>query len=125
MGLVKGWHIEAVTSTPNMTFRSSNLLLWLLVGMGPGASAQTLGFARVNGEHPAARSANEARAQRREEVKREEALAGRRLTAEERAELREQLRHEWALRTESSQTAESQPPERLSPGSAQARTRRQ
>ena len=108
-----------------MTFRSSNVLLWLLLGIGSTASAQTLGFARANGEQQAARIANEARSQRREEVKREEALAGRRLTAEERAELRELLRHEWALRTESSQTAETQPAERLVPGSVPMRTRRQ
>jgi hypothetical protein len=108
-----------------MILRSSHLLLWLLVGMGASASAQTLGFASANGEQQAARVAKEARVQRREEIKREEALAGRRLTAEERAQLREQLRHEWALRTESSQTAETQPADRLAPGSAQTRTRRQ
>jgi hypothetical protein len=105
--------------------RTSNLLLWLLVGIGSSASAQTLGLARANGEQHAARIASEARAQRREEVRREEALAGRRLTAEERAELREQLRREWALRTESSQTAETQPAERLAPGSSMTRIRSQ
>ncbi|MDB5825916.1 MAG: hypothetical protein JWQ73_136 [Variovorax sp.] len=51
------------------------------------------------------------RASQREEVRREEAAAGRRLTAAELAELREQVRQQWAVRTEVVRSAESQPVE--------------
>ncbi len=40
------------------------------------------------------------RASQREEVRREETVAGRRLTAAELAELREQVRQQWAPRSE-------------------------
>ncbi|MDA7417471.1 hypothetical protein PGB34_13960 [Xenophilus arseniciresistens] len=38
------------------------------------------------------------RAAEHEQIQRDEAMAGRRLTAAERSELRAQLRHEWAQR---------------------------
>ncbi len=60
------------------------------------------------------------RASQREEVRREEAAAGRRLTAEERAELREQLRQQWLARPGVTHTAESQPAERIVPAPAQS-----
>jgi len=53
------------------------------------------------------------RASQREEVRREEATAGRRLTAAELAELRDQVRQQWAARTELIRSAESQPVERM------------
>ena len=37
------------------------------------------------------------RAQQRDDIRRQEAAAGRRLTAAERAELREQVRYQWLL----------------------------
>jgi len=107
---------------------SKSLLLCFLVAMSLGASAQTRGLVSAkaaNGDQRASHIANEARVPRREEVIREEALAGRRLTAEERAELRELLRREWASRTESSQTAETQPADRLAPGTASTPVRSQ
>lgn len=48
------------------------------------------------------------RAEQREEIRVDEAAAGRRLTPAERLELREQLRSQWAVRAEATQTAESQ-----------------
>ena len=56
---------------------------------------------------------NEHRASQREEVRREEAAAGRHLTAAELAQLREQVRQQWATRTEAIRFAESQPVERM------------
>jgi hypothetical protein len=53
------------------------------------------------------------RASQREEVRREEATAGRRLTAAELAELRDQVRQQWAARTELIRSVESQPVERM------------
>lgn len=53
------------------------------------------------------------RASQREEVRREEAAAGRHLTAAELAQLREQVRQQWATRTEAIRFAESQPVERM------------
>ena len=106
-------------------------LFWLLAGVGSAASAQSSGGVRIAGEPPAKIAAPVAA--RREEVRREEAFAGRRLTAEERAELREQLRRQWAAQVEISQTAqathaaqpaESQPAERIVPGPASARSQR-
>lgn len=55
------------------------------------------------------------RAAQRAEVQREEAIAGRRLTAAERLELREQLRRQWFASTGVRHSAESQPAERLMP----------
>lgn len=93
-------------------------LIWLLAGIGFAASAQPSGFIRVGGEqrHELRVALEAHRAARREEVRREEAMAGRRLTAEERAELREQLRRQWAAHGETAQTAESLPAERTVPG---------
>ena len=53
------------------------------------------------------------RSSQREEVRREEAVAGRRLTAAELAELREQVRQQWAARAEAIRSAEPQPVERM------------
>ena len=53
------------------------------------------------------------RASQREEVRREEAVAGRRLTAAELAQLREQVRQQWAAQTEAIRSAELQPVERI------------
>ncbi len=98
-------------------------VFWLLAAIGLAASAEPSGFTRAGSEQRTeVRLAVEAhRAARREEVRREEAMAGRRLTAEERAELREQLRRQWAAHGEmaqTEQTAQSRPPEHIAPGSA-------
>lgn len=55
------------------------------------------------------------RAATREEVQREEAAAGRRLTPAELAELRSQVREQWAPRQDVVRSAESQPAERIAP----------
>lgn len=47
------------------------------------------------------------RAEQREEIRQDEAVAGRRLTPAERAQLREQVRSQWPARTDATQTAES------------------
>lgn len=79
------------------------------------AMASPDGLTPVNqqrrGEMRAAVNAH--RASQREEVRREEAAAGRRLTAAELAQLREQVRQQWATRTEAIRFAESQPVERM------------
>ncbi len=53
------------------------------------------------------------RASQRETVRRGEANAGRRLTAAELAELREQVRQQWAARSEVARSSESQSVERM------------
>jgi hypothetical protein len=57
------------------------------------------------------------RAAQREEIRREEAMAGRRLTAAELFELRQQVRGQWALSAPGTllNSAESQPAERIAP----------
>ena len=90
------------------------------------ATAQSWGFVRVSDQQrDEVRKAVEAhRAAKREEVRRQEAAAGRRLTPAELAELRQQVRQQWVprpepvpeLRPELIHSAESQPAERLVPG---------
>lgn len=110
-----------------MKSRPSRIFICLLIGVGFTASAQQFGFMRTGADKHKTRAIAEARAHRQAEVRQEEAVAGRQLTAEERAELRDQLRREWASHTESSQTAESQPTERIlpGPGGTPMRVRRQ
>lgn len=89
------------------------------------APAEPWGFIRVTDQRRnEAREAVEAhRAAKREEVMRQEAAAGRRLTPAELAELRQQVRQQWIprpesraeLRSELIHSAESQPAERLVP----------
>jgi hypothetical protein len=55
------------------------------------------------------------RAATRDEVRREEAAAGRRLTPAELAQLRQQVRQNWSPRHEVAQSAESLPAERVMP----------
>lgn len=52
------------------------------------------------------------RASHREEVRREETQAGRRLTPAELAELREQVRQQWTPRSDVVRSADSTSPER-------------
>jgi hypothetical protein len=52
------------------------------------------------------------RTSQREEVRREETQAGRRLTAAELAEMREQVRQQWAPRSDAVHSAESTSAER-------------
>jgi len=47
------------------------------------------------------------RAAERAQISSDEAAAGRRLTPAERAELREQVRSQWSLRSDATQTADS------------------
>ena len=81
------------------------------------------GFVQVGGatRHEVRQAVQAHRAAQREEVQREEASAGRRLTPAELAELRSQVRQQWSPRydaphvntspaAEASQPAEPQPP---------------
>lgn len=79
--------------------------------------AGTPGFMTVADQRRAdVRDAVEAhRAATRDEVRREEAAAGRRLTPAELAELRQQVRQNWSPRHDVVQSAESQPAERVVP----------
>lgn len=101
-------------------------LICLLAGIGINAAAQQSDSlrARVGGGSELRSAAVAPMAIRREEARREEAIAGRRLTAEERADLRELLRRQWAEQTAVTRTAESLPAERIVPGSAQPRIQR-
>ncbi|MFT4267867.1 MAG: hypothetical protein QM586_11720 [Xenophilus sp.] len=69
------------------------------------AGAQGLGA----GE-PSRTELRHAVAEQGEQIRADEAMAGRRLTPAERAELRAQLRREWAARNEATQTAETVAP---------------
>jgi hypothetical protein len=103
-------------------------LFWLLASVAFAASAQSSGTVQAGAEQRANRELRGVIAAqvsaRREEVRREEAMAGRRLTAEERAELRAQLRRQWSSQGETAQTAQSQAAERSVTGSAMPRVRR-
>jgi hypothetical protein len=55
------------------------------------------------------------RAAMRAETQRGEAIAGRRLTPAELAELRQQVRQQWAPQQQVARSAESQPAERIVP----------
>jgi hypothetical protein len=87
----------------------------LLASLAFPVAAEPWGFMRVGDlRRNELRDAVEAhRASKREEVRREEAAAGRRLTAAELAELRQQVRQQWAPRQDVIQSAESQPAERM------------
>jgi hypothetical protein len=109
-------------------FLFASSLVLLLWGSLP-AAAEPWGFVRVGDQRRnELRDSVEAhRAAKREEVRRQEAAAGRRLTPAELAELRQQVRQQWVprpdhpapeLRTELIHSAESQPAERLVPGPA-------
>ena len=103
-------------------FLSSSVLL---LCCSLSAQAEPWGFIRVGDQRRSevrneVREAVEAhRAAKREEVRRVEAAAGRRLTPAELAELRQQVRQQWVPRQESRQeliqSAESQPAERMMP----------
>lgn len=87
-----------------LTLRTSPLLLaglWLPVCAAQGSWMQ-LSDQRRNELRGAVETH---RASQREEVRREETVAGRRLTAAELAELREQVRQQWAPRSEQVHTA--------------------
>ena len=79
------------------------------------AGAEPWGFLRVG--DPRRNEVREAvdahRAAKREEVRRQEAAAGRRLTAAELAQLRQQVRQQWTPRQDVVESAESQPAERV------------
>jgi hypothetical protein len=98
--------------------KSTVLTLSVLLSCVSGpAAAEPWGFLRVGDSRSnEMRDAVEAhRAAKREEVRRQEAAAGRRLTAAELAELRQQVRQQWTPRQEVVHSAESQPAERMTP----------
>jgi len=106
-------------------FLFASFLVLSLCGSLP-AAAEPLGLVRVGDkQRNELRDAVEAhRAAKREEVRRQEAAAGRRLTPAELAELRQQVRQQWVprpdpipvLRPEVIHSAESQAAERMVPG---------
>jgi hypothetical protein len=108
-----------------MKFILSSSTAALLLCASLPAPAESWGFVRVSDpRRDETRAAVEAhRAAKREEVMRQEAAAGRRLTPAELAELRQQVRQQWVprpeprpeLRSELIRSAESQPAERLVP----------
>jgi hypothetical protein len=110
----------------SILFASS--LVLLLCGSLPATAEPPWGFVRVSDQRRnEVRDAVEAhRAAKREEVRRQEAAAGRRLTPAELAELRQQVRQQWVprpepgpeFRSELVHSAESHPAERLVPAPA-------
>ena len=98
--------------------KSSVLALSVLLACSSvPAAAEPWGFLRVSDpRRNEVRDAVDAhRAAKREEVRRQEAAAGRRLTAAELAELRQQVRQQWTPRQDIVHSAESQPAERMTP----------
>lgn len=95
------------------------LSVWGAVGpanAAPGALVITVSDSR---RHQLRDAVDAHRASRRDEIRREEAAAGRRLTAAELAELRAQVRGQWPHLSEVVvDSAESQPAERIAPASA-------
>jgi hypothetical protein len=99
-------------------------LLAVLVFSACSVSWAATGLVQVGGatRHEVRQAVQAHRAAQREELQREEASAGRRLTPAELAELRSQVRQQWSPRydaphvsmpspaAEASQTAEPQPP---------------
>jgi hypothetical protein len=81
------------------------------------AWAGTFNFPKINDQ----RRIDSVEAQRTTtvaDVKRNEVAGGRRLTAAELAELRQQVRQQWSPRQEIAKSAESQPAERIVPAPA-------
>ena len=75
----------------------------MATSLSAAAAAQALGQDSPRRKAPATReqvreAVNAHRAAEQEQIQRDEALTGRRMTPAERAELREQLRQEWAQR---------------------------
>jgi len=56
------------------------------------------------------------RAQERDDIRRQEAEIGRRLTPAERAELREQVRYQWLLPSKATGTGKADPAPVVAPG---------
>ncbi|MGK6306330.1 hypothetical protein [Variovorax sp. DT-64] len=108
-----------------MKFILSSSTAALLLCASLPAAAEPWSFVRVSDpRRNEMRDAVDAhRAAKREEVMRQEAAAGRRLTPAELAELRQQVRQQWVPRPEPRpelgpeliRSAESQPAERLVP----------
>jgi hypothetical protein len=120
---VAQWLNPAPSFAMKFALRSSSILL---LCCSLSAAAEPWGFIRTSDQRRSevsseARQAVDAhRAAKREEVRRQEAAAGRRLTPAELAELRQQVRQQWVPRQEVrpaliQSSAESQPAERLAP----------
>jgi hypothetical protein len=85
--------------SPTIAMRRPLILLFSI------ALASPVGGAAGAGNAPSAEQVRQEvrravvthRAQQRDDIRRQEAAAGRRLTAAERAELREQVRYQWLL----------------------------
>lgn len=99
----------------------SSLLLLVL-----GGTLTALARAGAGDQAELRRAVEAHRLAERDQVRREDAYAGRRLSAQERAELREQLRREWALFAEptEAESAQSHAAERVPPGSVLPRNLR-
>jgi hypothetical protein len=79
--------------------------------------AGSFNFPRINDQRRID-SVNAQQSTKGADVKRNEVAGGRRLTAAELAELRQQVRQQWAPRQEIANSAESQPAERIVPAPA-------
>ncbi|RYF60619.1 MAG: hypothetical protein EOO29_47930 [Comamonadaceae bacterium] len=113
---------------PNRLVPPSLLLAMCLMATSISVSAmaqsQASGKEPLRSKAPATReqvrdAVNAHRAAEQEQIQRDEAMAGRRLTAAERSELREQLRQEWAQRATPVVAVQAVPPSTAS--NAQAR----
>ena len=117
-----------VTLPPRLSIMKSTVLALsaLLACLSVPAAAEPWGLLRVSDlRRNEVRDAVEAhRAAKREEVRRQEAAAGRRFTAAELAELRQQVRQQWTPRQEIVHSAESQPAERMATTPSSATTSR-
>lgn len=73
-----------------------------LPAVAQGAGPQVVAYRQGDAQPATREQVREAvmahRASEHEQIQRDEAMAGRRLTAAERSELRAQLRHEWSQR---------------------------
>lgn len=96
-------------SYPSMPLVSRSLFSFVLALGAALPLAASAEFLKVGGpRRDEVRAAVDAhRAAQRDEIRHDEAVAGRRLTPAERAQLREQVRSQWPARPDATQTAES------------------
>lgn len=101
-------HPLRVSRTLSLMRRAPSVLVLVAFAASPvwGATTGTVGTPSADQVRKEVRRAVEAhRAQERDDIRREEAEVGRRLTPAERAELREQIRYQWLLPSKSAGTA--------------------
>ena len=93
-----------------------HLPLFLLISCAtPWVAAEPSGSTGGARRHELREAVEAHRSSGHEQIQRDEAAAGRRLTPAERAELREQLRRQWMAATAIPVPLETQPAERIVP----------